>query len=258
MPKEQHPYIEKHFDTSKPWKYLIIGTFPPKLGCPERTDLFPYFYGNEGSLWQIIKETGLYPDFDFASVDNIKSWQDAYSVGVTDVLQQCSRKPDKECSPSDGNLIIDLDADLNVVLKEYILQNIEQIDKLYFTSGNENSNSAYWLFTKLMGKEIRMVPSVKIVKLPSPSGEFLRTVFTKAKTNFGLKDYFYKFLEENYPEAIAIAKQTFELKHSLPKTRINRNGRRVKNTVTRFPDCPNYPSLYRIALYKNLLPKTKK
>lgn len=256
MPKEKHPYIDKHFDNNKIYKYLIIGTFPPKLGCKERADLFRYFYGNEGSLWQIINETGLYPEFDFASVDNIKSWQDAYSVGVTDVLKQCSRKDGKECSPSDSNLIIDFDVDLNEGLREYVIQNIEHIDKLYFTSGSEtnNSNSAYSLFTKLMRQDIRMVPSDKIVKLPSPSGEFLRTVFTKSKTNFGLKPYFYNYLEKKYPEALKVAKQTFEKKQSLPKSRINRNGKEVKVTVSRFPDCPNYPSLYRLDLYKQLMP----
>jgi hypothetical protein len=259
MPKELHPYIEKHFDPSREWKYLIIGTFPPKQGCPKRTDLFPYFYGNEGSLWQILKETGLYPDFNFSSVDNIKAWQDAYSVGVTDVLRLCSRKEGKACSPSDSNLVIDLKTDLNFSLKEYILQNTEKIEKIYFTSASEanNSNSAYWLFTKLMGGQLHKVTIDKIVKLPSPSGEFLRTVFTKAQTNLGLKDYFYSYLEKHYPKALVVAKQTFEEKQSSPKKRINRKGEVVDNPTKRFPNCPNYPSMYRVDIYKSLLPKEK-
>jgi hypothetical protein len=259
MPKEPHPYIADHFDDKIIWKYLIIGTFPPKLGCKERKDLFPYFYGNQGSLWQILNETGLYPDFNFDSVENIKLWQKAYSVGITDVLVQCSRKSGKECSPADIDLIVDYKTDLNASLKVYVLNNIEHIECIYFTSGgeSENGNSAYFLFTKLMGNDLFKIPQNKIVKLPSPSGEFLRTVFSKAKTNFGLKPYFYKYLTANYQEAISIAEHTFELKKNSPKTILNNKGKEVKVKIKRFPNSLNYPSLYRLHLYKELLPKNK-
>jgi hypothetical protein len=256
---EQHPYITDYFDAAKSWKYLIIGTFPPKFGCPQRKDLFRFFYGNEGSLWQILKETGLYATYDFNTIEEIINWQNAYSIGITDVLKQCSRKAGKECSPSDASLVVDLKTDLNTELKDYVLNNNDKIEKIYFTSGSETegSNSAYWLFTKLMGSDFRRIQKNKLIKLPSPSGEFLRTVFSKAKTNFGLKQYFFDYLQNKYPEAISIAKETFEEKIKKPKTRINRKGNAVANTVKRFPNSVNYPSLYRLDLYRELMPKNK-
>lgn len=258
MAKEKHPYLTQ-FDATQVWKYLIIGTFPPKFGCPQRTDLFRYFYGNKGSLWQILSETGLYPTSEFNSIEGIINWQKAYSVGVTDVLKQAGRKAGKECSPADSNLVIDFKTDLNKELREYVLNNNDKIEKLYFTSGSETeeSNSAYWLFTKLMGSEFKKIQKNKIIKLPSPSGEFLRTVFSKAKTNLGLKPYFFNYLKDKYPEAIAIARESFEKKANTPKSRINRKGKVVKNTVERFPNAPNYPSLYRLDLYRELMPKNK-
>jgi hypothetical protein len=62
MPKEKHPYIENHFDVSKPWKYLFIGTFPPNKAVREgKKSLTDYFYGNKGFLWKIIGK--IYTDF---------------------------------------------------------------------------------------------------------------------------------------------------------------------------------------------------
>lgn len=246
MGKVEHPYIKEHSDFTRKWKYLIIGTFPPKRGCKERKDLLPFFYWNKGSLWDIIRETNLYPNYDFKSIGGIKRWQNDYSIGITDVLKSCSRKPGKECSPSDSNLVVDYRNDLNNELRKYILDNIDNIEKLYFTSGSEveNSNSAYCLFLKLMDVEIRRVSKDKIIKLPSPSGEFLRTVFSKSKEKYGLKPYFYDFLRTNYPGALTVAATTFNAKTSSPKTRVNR-----------FPNCPKYPSLYRLAVYERSLPK---
>ena len=64
MLKEGHPYIEKYFDTTRPWKYLIIGTFPPNKEVREgKKSLTDYFYGNKGSLWKILGK--IYTEFDF-------------------------------------------------------------------------------------------------------------------------------------------------------------------------------------------------
>lgn len=156
MSKEEHPYIKIHSDFTKKWKYLIVGTFPPKIGCKARTDLFPFFYGNRGSLWDIVKNTNLYSEFDFTKVSEIKRWQEEYSIGITDVINKCSRKVGKECSPSDANLVVDY-KDLNFNLREYILKNFNDIEKIYFTSGSDssNNNSAFSLFKKLMGNDLK-------------------------------------------------------------------------------------------------------
>ncbi|RYF86206.1 MAG: hypothetical protein EON98_04360 [Chitinophagaceae bacterium] len=256
MDKEIHPYIELHSGFNQRWRYLIVGTFPPKRGCKERKDLFPFFYGNRGSFWDLLRETELYPEFNFMSIDDIKRWQKTYSIGITDVLKSCLRKPGKECSPADSNLIVNYDEDLNTELKAYVLENIDHIQKIYFTSGSEDegSKSAYFLFAKLLGQDFKKLPRTKLVKLPSPSGEFLRSVFSKSKKDFGLKPYFYIFLKSNYPDALEVAKGTFEAKKIAPKTRINRNGKVVPLITKRFPNCLDYPSLYRIGEYKKLLP----
>lgn len=248
MTKEEHPYL-RHFDTSKSWKYLIIGTFPPKRGCPERTDLFPYFYGNEGSLWQILYQTGLYPDFDFASVENIISWQDAYSVGVTDVLKQCTRKAGKECSPNDKDLLVDLATDLNETLKSYVLNNIASIEKIFFTSGSETSgsNSAFWFFQQLLGAEMNIIPLSKIVKLPSPSGNANTSLFKGNGEKFGLVDDFYNFLSNFYPDALEYATATWKQKSILPK------GEKIQ----RLPNDRKYTQEFKKWMYQNYLPKQK-
>lgn len=247
MEKEIHPYIH-HFDNSISWKYLIIGTFPPKIDCEQRENLFPYFYGNENTIWNIIKETNLYPEFAFDSLESIKAWQSMYSVGVVDVLSQCNRKTGKECSTKDSDLDIDLDEDLNASLKTYILEHLDTIDRLYFTSGSmqEGSNSAYWLFTKLMGEDgMTKISSDKFVILPSPSKAYLLSLFNRDEANFGLKQPFFKYLEDNYPEGLNVAERTFSL-----KPREKKGGK-----VTRFPNCPSYPSLYRVERYRELLPQ---
>lgn len=257
MNKEEHPYIKEHSDFTKKWRYIIIGTFPPKRGCNERTDLFPFFYGNKGSLWDIIRDTNLYHNYDFSSIDGIKKWQKDYSICITDVIESCRRKHGKECSSADSDLVINWEKDLNINLRNYILKNIDNIEKLYFTSSSEdnNGNSAYFLFLKLMGDEMFRVRYDKIIKLPSPSREFLRTVFSKSKEKFGLKPAFYNFLESKYPDALEIAAKTFNIKVISSKTRVNRKGKTVGNKTKRFPGCPNFPSLYRLEEYKKSLPK---
>jgi hypothetical protein len=258
MPLEPHPYLH-HFDGTIKWKNLIIGTFPPKLDCEKRKNLFPYFYGNRNTIWQILKETNLYPDYNFNSIENIKFWQKTYSVGVTDVLKQCRRKAGKECSPADTHLVIDYDNDLNTSLKNYILHNVKFINKIYFTSGSlvEKSNSAFFLFIKLMGDDLKQIAQDKLVLLPAPSNEFLRSVFIHSNLNFGLKEPFFTYLKDNHPEALDVAGATFNLKSKTPKTRINSKGKVVNNIIERFPDCPSYPSLFRNDLYRGLMPTTK-
>lgn len=253
-----HPYLH-YFDSNKIWKNLIIGTFPPNPQCENRKGELEFFYGNKASIWKILKNTNLYLNNNFDSIENIEEWQNDYSIGITDVLTKCRRKLGEDCSSKDKDLVINFEEDLNFGLKEYIINNKNDIDKLYFTSSGDNQdcNSALWLFKKLMGRHFESIPANKIVKLPTPSGEFLRSkiLFPGTKMYFGLSELFYNYLNHYHPGAINIAKRTWNEKINNTQTRKKRDGTVVKVNIKRFPDCPNYPELYRLQLYKELLPK---
>lgn len=253
----EHPYIKEEFFT-KPYRRLIIGTFPPNPNCEERRSELPFFYGNVNSIWSIIGKTNLYPEYNFGNLIEIKKWLNDYSVGVTDVIKSCSRSTDKICSSYDKDLIISQN-DFDVRLKQFILKNLHHIESILLTSGSDSAtnNSALSLFKQLMGRELSSIDEQKLIVLPSPSGEFLRSVFSKAKTDFGLKPDFFNYLSQHYPEALVVAEQTFLEKQKLPKTKINRKGKEVANTIKRFPKCPDYPSLFRLDTYRNLLPKQR-
>jgi hypothetical protein len=227
---------------------LIIGTFPPNPDCAERSAQIPFFYGNVGSLWSIIEDTNLFPKYSFDTVENIKKWLDDYSVGVTDVLKTCSRSNDKLCSTEDKDLIITTD-DLDQRLKSYILNNLTGIERIYFTSGgtNKSSNSAFYWFTKLMGKQFAEREKHKLIKLPSPSGSSYTSNYRGKKERFGLVEEFYQFLEENYPDAISFAEDTWKQKMNLPK------GKKIR----RLPEDRAYSKEFKTWFYTKYLQLNK-
>jgi hypothetical protein len=249
MQKFEHPYINNHFDFKVPKRYLIIGTFPPNPKCAERSGELPFFYGNVNSLWSIIKNTGLYPDYTFTTVNDIKKWLDDYEVGVTDVLKSCSRANDKICSTFDTDLVIN-DEDLDDRLKKYIINNQVNIEKIFFTSGSDvkTSNSAYYLFKTLMGSKFVKNHKDKLIKLPSPSGNSNTSLYRGKQNKFGLIDEFYTFLSDNYPDAIIFAEKTWQEKMTLPK------GEKIR----RLPDDRPYSAEFKTWFYKKYLQFEKK
>ena len=171
MSQEKHPYIEKHFDNSKPWKYLIIGTFPPNKFVREgKKSLTDYFYGNKGSLWKILGK--IYTEFNFEKgsrsqlIKSMKDWQAEYNVGITDTLISVSRK--NIHSADDSDLILN-NEDYFHGLKEYIIENNELIEKILFTS-SKGTNSAFETFKVIMGKDMVKIKASLVTNLPSPSG----------------------------------------------------------------------------------------
>ena len=171
MSKEKHPYIEKHFDASKPWKYLIIGTFPPNKSVRDgKKSLTDYFYGNKGSLWKVIGK--IYTEFDFENgtrgqlIENMKTWQTKYDVGITDTLISVSRK---DINSADDNDLILAHDDYFHDLKKYITENNDKIETILFTS-SKGCNSAFETFKIIMGADIKTVKATLITNLPSPSG----------------------------------------------------------------------------------------
>lgn len=240
----KHPYIDVHFDFTIKKKYLIIGTFPPCADCEERIGEIKFFYGNAGSLWSIISNTKLYPNYNFKEVNQIKKWLNDYSIGVTDVLKSCKRTIENKCSTQDKHLIIQ-PSDLDERLKNYVLKHQDYIQTIFFTSGSESksSNSAFYWFKKLMADELKKIPSHKLVKLPSPSGSANTSLFKGKKEKYGLVDEFYNFLAENYPNAINFAQQTWEQKKKLPK------GEKIK----RLPEDRQYSTDFKQWFYGKYL-----
>lgn len=249
MQQFHHPYINSHFDFTIPKRYLIIGTFPPNPDCSERSGELPFFYGNVGSLWSIISNTGLYDSYSFNTVDNIKQWLNEFNIGVTDVLKSCKRSEDKICSTLDTDLIVS-NEDLDIRLKQYVVANINKIEKIFFTSGSEmkSSNSAYSLFSLLMGKAFINTNKEKLIKLPSPSGNANTSVYKGRKEKFGLVDEFYNFLSENYPDALIFAEKTWHQKKELAK------GEKLR----RLPEGRAYSVEFKTWFYKKYLQFEKK
>ncbi|WP_188465122.1 hypothetical protein [Bizionia arctica] len=229
MSKEQHPYIEL-FDYHENWKYLIIGTFPPnKEVRKNKNSVTDYFYGNKNSLWKIIQS--IYPEFDFqkGSRDNLKNemirWQNKYSVGITDTIVSLKRSDIK--SSADGDFILEWE-DYNQDLKPYILNNIENIEKIFFTS-SKGCNSAFETFKIIMGEEINSIPKTKLTtSLPSPSGSSNTAWFNYNNDDtLGLHPDFYNFILNKKKQHIEFFKERWskkkikkanKSKDALPKT----------------------------------------
>ena len=253
---ETHPY-NQYFDYKADHKYLIIGTFPPELESRSSTNYaFRYFYGNRGSIWNILNQTNLFTQDELTSKNSIRKWEEKYFVGVVDVLSSCNRVEGKAASSSDSDLLIRSE-DLNADLKEYLLRNIGEIKMIYPTSSSpaRTSNSAYALLLELMGKNWIKLHQKKIyLGLPSPSNVYLtsKAVFSPLPEYHGLNKNFYDFLlSSGHHEALTIAKNTFTEKQSKISAAINSGVDHKTIKQVRFPDTVlDYPSLYRIWQYK--------
>lgn len=250
MAKEIHPYIGTHFDSSKSYSYLILGTFPPNVEIRKnKNSLVDYFYGNKGSLWKIIG--AIYPEFNFEKgnrsdlVINMKAWQEKYNVGITDVLVSLTRKDIK--SSADSDFILDY-SDYNNSLKNYIMNNLSTIKKILFTSSN-TCHSAFELFKVIMGDDITQLKDKLVSDLPSPSGSSnVALLNVNNEQTLGLHKGLYDFVckERQY---INFFKERWELK-KLNKT---------NNLKNKLPSSPKgIINEYKIWAYKNVLPKPTK
>ena len=248
MPKEKHPYVEKHFDTSRSWEYLIIGTFPPNKDVREgKKSLTEYFYGNKGSLWKILGK--VYSEFDFESgtrkqlIEQMKAWQLKYNVGITDTLISVSRKDVK--SADDADLIIEHD-DYYHKLKEYILANNDNIETILFTS-SAGYNSAFETFKIIMGADIKKVKAKLIINLPSPSGSSNTSWFNvNNESTLGLHPDFFAFIQSQKKEHIPFFQQRWELKKK----------KKAEKSKDELPKTPKgLVNDFKVWSYKKVLPK---
>ncbi len=214
MIKERHPYLEKHFDTSRIWKYLIIGTFPPNIEEREgKKSLTDYFYGNKGSLWKLLGK--IYTEFNFENgtreelIVRMKTWQEKYDVGIADTLITVSRKDIK--SANDADLILDHE-DYFHDMKSHVLKNNNSINKILFTS-RKGCNSAFETFKIIMGADVKNIKAELVNNLPSPSGSSNTAWFNvNNETTLGLHPDLFLFIQLEKKELLTLFKNRWERK----------------------------------------------
>jgi len=248
--KEKHPYLDK-YQLTKAFKYIVIGTMPPakelspSVICKEKkrkTRVFTvdYYYGNVSSFWKIMKQ--LYPTSGFDNITDIQKWQDEYSIGITDTVDQCKRKD--PCSYKDSDLIIDW-PDFNHTLKQYILTHKDTIEKLIFTSG-ESCNNALSNFKIIMGDNYYLIADKVVSDLPSPSGGSNTSNFNSNNATLGLRKDLYDYMLMMHTQSdIDYVKRQWSIKQAAQKgEKINRIP---KNMLTKF----------KVWKYKQIFPLTK-
>ena len=241
MIKEIHPFVKKYPLQAK-CKYLVLGTFPPAQKLDSKKDrLFTvdYFYGNVASFWKIIQE--IYPKNTFTDIQNIRKWQEEYSIGISDTILSCKRK--KQDSTNDSDLILEW-TDYNHELKTYILNNEESIEKIIFTSGY-NCNNALFNFKIIMGADFVKIASKVVDNLPSPSGGSNTSFFNKNPNTLGLKNEFYSYIvDSNKTEAISFIQDSYKAKLKSKK------GEKIK----RIPD--GTLREFKTFMYQQIFPKS--
>lgn len=215
MIKEKHPYIEKHFDFNKNWGFLIIGTFPPNKEVREsKKSITDFFYGNKGSLWKILQ--GIYTEFNFENgsreqlTREMIRWQNKYNVGITDTIVSLGRTNSK--SSADSDFILEWE-DYNHKLKPYILNNIEKLEKIFFTS-SKGCFSAFETFKIIMGEEFNLIPKFKLIThLPSPSGSSNTAWFNiNNEATLGLHPNFHNYIVKEQKTQIEFFKDRWNKK----------------------------------------------
>jgi G:T/U-mismatch repair DNA glycosylase len=253
--KEKHPYIEKYFDSSRPWKYLIIGTFPPNKSVRENKKSFvDFFYGNRGTFWKTIE--CIYPSCKLSKANKekriqiIKDWMKDYNVGITDTITECTRTDIN--SAEDNDLIIQWDG-YNHSLKEYLLKFIKEIEKIIFTS-NDGCNSAFQTFKIIMGESLNAIPANKmILDLPSPSGSSNTAMFNVNKEeSLGLHPDLFSFIKIYKQEHIPFFEDRWEIK----KKKLSLKGDAKKAII--IPDSPKgVLKEFKVWKYSQILPKAR-
>ena len=172
-----HQFIEK-YPVIETDKQLIIGTMhPPKV------DNFrhKYFYGNVGSLWEMLHE--IYPECDHTKLKKIQEFLRINHIGISDMIYSC----DNCYTGSDSTIKNEI---LNPYLKDLI--NNSNVTRIYFTSSG-NQKSALSFFCEYFDltiteterksekfiKEIQLkgeVRKIELVLLLSPSRQANRSI----------------------------------------------------------------------------------
>lgn len=250
---EQHPYIKEHFEDNKIYKYLIIGTFPPNKEIREEEKSWAdFFYGNKGTLWRIME--GIYPEYKFTKANKedrivlIKQWMAKHHIGITDTIIECCRKDIN--SSDDKDLIIEWKG-YNHSLKSYVLDNINNIEKLIFTS-NKGCNSALETFKIIMAENYNHLPKEKLeCTMPSPSGSSNTAMFNVNKEeSLGLLPDLHLYISTKRKDLLPSFKTRWEIK----KKKLNANKEERKSI--KIPASHKGILVdYKIWKYSQVLPK---
>lgn len=242
MNKEAHPFLKK-YPLTKPYKYLVLGTFPPAQKLDSKKDRqfnVEYFYGNVATFWKIIQE--IYPKNKFTDIQSIRKWQEEYSIGISDTILSCKRK--KQDSTNDSDLILEW-TDYNHELRMYILENEKFLEKIIFTSGY-NCNNALFNFKIIMGDDFVKIANKVVDYLPSPSGGSNASFFNTNPKTLGLKDTFHQFIRNHTNDkTVSYVNNSFITKSKSAK------GEKVQ----RIPE--GTLKAFKIYMYKQILPKSK-
>jgi hypothetical protein len=156
-------------------KRLIVGTIHPHL---HDDFLIPFFYGNVGSLWNILSEA--FPHLGFENYQTIQRILSHYNIGITDIIRQCDREHE---NVTQDQLLYNLHFNTEQISDAI---NESEIDIIYFTSRFGKNNAAK-LFTSEFGINYRgafddtlsefILPErhfgreIRCVVLYSPSGQ---------------------------------------------------------------------------------------
>lgn len=139
-PFEVHPYIDRGSFPGEIHKTLLLGTFPPSSylheNYPElsngpflkkiKIDHPPnlsYFYGNRGSLWDILGLT--------LTVEEIKTFLNQNGIFISDSILALQRKSLTKSRAADDNLVNILP---NYPLIDHLINGEHNIDTIVFTS----------------------------------------------------------------------------------------------------------------------------
>ena len=164
-PFETHPYIGDNNIPNNTHRTLVLGTFPPPSYLHELYPEFSdrnllrgididttpplyYFYGNRGSLWDIIGQE--------LNINSITRYLNSSNIIFSDIILSTQRKSFTKGRAADANYINIIP---NIPLIDQLINDQNSIENIVFTSkkwnvtdgggkGNRVVNNLYSIITK--------------------------------------------------------------------------------------------------------------
>lgn len=143
-PFETHPYISRNNNLNDTHRTLVLGTFPPPsylhklyslysngklfkgIDIDQRPPLY-FFYGNRGSLWDIIGQE--------LNVDSINRFLNSSNIFISDIILFTQRISFTKGRAADANYINIIP---NIPLIEQLINGQNSIENIVFTSKQWN------------------------------------------------------------------------------------------------------------------------
>jgi len=203
-PFETHPYIGDNNIPNNTHRTLVLGTFPPPSYLhelyPELSDRnllrgididttppLYYFYGNRGSLWDIIGQE--------LNINSITRYLNTSNIIISDIILSTQRKSFTKGRAADANYINIIP---NIPLIDQLINDQNSIENIVFTSKK-------WNVTDGGGKGRRVVNniprSIQFTEENSAVSLFFRSILDMG-IEFGFQkldsDEIILFVPENY------------------------------------------------------------